>query len=97
MTSILLTVIFLLADGSPAKDAVVSCPDVTVSAIGSDRGDLAPMGTPLVLDARGAFILEVPRPRQVSCWAAFNSQRWGGFLRMDQKVQRIYLIEYGEE
>lgn len=97
MSSLLLTVIILLADGSPGKHATVGCPSVVVSAVGSDRGEAAPEGSPLVLDARGAFILNVPQPMPIACWAAYNTQRWGGFLRMDQKVQRIYLIEYGED
>lgn len=97
MSNLLLTVIFLLADGSPAKKATVSCPTVLVSVIGSDRGELAEDGSAIVLDSRGAFILELPKPMPIACWAAYNTQRWGGFLRMDQKVQRITLIDYGED
>jgi hypothetical protein len=95
MTSILATVIFLLADGTPAKTALVSCLGVPVYNAGSDTHESLEDGSPLVLDSRGAFIVEVEPPTTLLCKARAEGQQWTGAIMFTPhtKTQRFYLKE----
>lgn len=57
MAGILATLIFLLADGTPAKSADVRCLGLAVFESGSDIGQPMPEGSSLIVDARGAVII----------------------------------------
>lgn len=95
MTALLVTLIVLLADGSPGKHAWLSCPELTVARIGSDGGELAEKGSALVLDSRGACIIQAPAPVSIACEAYYGTQRWVGrvALTRERKVVTIGLEE----
>lgn len=94
-TSMLVTLIFLLADGAPAKDATVICSGVEVFAAGDDAQVQVDEGTPLIVDSRGAIQLIAKQPRTVTCNATFNSQRYSGQITLSRhgQVTKLYLKE----
>lgn len=92
MTStILVTVIWLLADGTPAKDATVFCSGVPILASGSDDRTLVE-DAPLAIDSRGAMIV-IDVPKTMTCVATQQGQIWRGPIELSRakRVQRIYL------
>jgi hypothetical protein len=94
MTTILATVIFLLADGTPAKTAIVSCLGVPVYHAGSDEVLSLDEGSPLLIDSRGAFIVEVMPNTTLTCTAKAHGQTWAGdltFTKTTKKTRRIVL------
>jgi hypothetical protein len=94
MSSILLvTLIVLLADGSPGKHAYLSCPAIDVARVGSDTGELVAPGSSIALDSRGAAILQSAAPRTVTCHAVYADQMFSGPVNLtrEQKIVRIKL------
>lgn len=95
MTAILVTLIFLLADGSPAKLATVSCAGLAVFTAGDDASQPIAEGTPLILDSRGATILSVERPPQtIACWARFETQAWRDEIVLSKRDVRRFWLEH---
>jgi hypothetical protein len=94
MSSILLvTLIVLLADGSPGKYAYLSCPAIDVARVGSDTGELMPRGTSIALDSRGAAIVQSQHPTTLTCHAVYADQMFSGPVNLtrEQKIVRIKL------
>ena len=92
MTAILTTLIFLLADGSAAKHAVVRCFGMTFFEAGVDGPNTSPEGSRLVLDSRGATVLIVPEPRSIDCIASHDTQTFSGSIKLTNKaVERVWL------
>jgi hypothetical protein len=93
MTTILATVIFLLADGTPAKTAIVSCLGVPVYNAGSDDAAQLEDGSPLILDSRGAMVIEAAPQTTLMCTAKAQGQTWMGSITLTKqtKTTRIRL------
>jgi hypothetical protein len=93
MTSLLVTVIFLLADGTPAKTAYVSCLGVPVYNSGSDTPAQLAEGSPLILDSRAAMVIETEPNTTITCTAKAEGQRWAGAITFTKgmKTTRIRL------
>lgn len=93
MTTLMVTVIFLLADGTPAKTAIVSCLGVPVYNAGSDDAAQLDDGSPLILDSRGAMVVEAAPQTTLMCSAKAQGQTWTGALTLAKhtKTTRIYL------
>ena len=93
MSTLLVTVIFLLADGRPAKQAWVYCSGLVIALVGSDRGETIE-NAPLMIDSRGALLIN-SEPKTITCSARQDGQVWRGpiVLSKAEKIQRIYLKE----
>lgn len=93
MTTILATLIFLLADGSPAKAAYVSCTGIDVFTAGDDAQVTIEEGSPLILDSRGAVQLITEQPRTIACHARQTDFVWQGDIRLARhgQITRLYL------
>lgn len=91
MTSVLVTLIFLLANGAPAREAWVSCPQIPTYLSGDDTGALI-HDAHLLLDARGATIL-IMEPGTLTCSARQGDQWWTGDIAVinGRNVIRVHL------
>lgn len=94
-TSILVTLLFVLADGRPAKNADVRCTGVPVYAAGDDEQKRRPDGTSLIVDRRGAVIVFL-EPRTITCDAKFDVYHWTGpiALKRHGQVTTIRMASY---
>ena len=91
VSTILVTVIWLLADGTPAKYATVFCHGVQIHASGSDERELVE-DVPIAIDSRGAMhVIDVPKT--ITCVAHYEGQLWRGSIELSKakRVQRLYL------
>lgn len=95
MSSLLVTIVLLLADGSPGKKVWFACPEIAVAKIGSDSGEVAARGTWLVLDARGACVINVPAPMSIYCEGYYDTQEFKGRIALtrEHKVVTVALKE----
>jgi hypothetical protein len=93
--SLLVTVIFLLASGAPAKHARVTCEGVMTVEAGNDIETEAP-GAELIVDSRGAIVLGMKAPATITCTATFDTQRFSGpvVLARHGQVIRLSLKEF---
>ena len=91
ISTILVTVIWLLADGTPAKYATVFCQGVQILASGSDLGEVIE-DAPLMIDSRGAMVV-IDVPKTITCVAHHQGQLWRGEIELSKakKVQRFTL------
>jgi hypothetical protein len=88
VSSLLVTLVFLLADGTAARSAYVSCSGIAMFEAGNDFEDnAAPEGSRLLLDARGATVLIAPRPSTIDCWATQDGQRFSGAINLKRNGQ----------
>lgn len=96
MTTVILSLIFLLADGTPAKHAIVSCPQIPTYLSGDDARTTIEDAT-LLIDSRGATIL-IMEPGPLTCSARYQGQAWTGTLSITKgrNVIRVYLKESHE-
>jgi hypothetical protein len=92
MINVLITVIFLLANGKPAKDAWVYCDGVSVYQAGDDSRE-AIEDAPLVLDSRGAVIFDLAPTANVICTARQDTQWVRVTIDTKKKRQLVYLKE----
>lgn len=92
MTTILVTLLFLLSDGTPAKDATVICAGVEVFTAGDDAQAPVDGSTPLIVDSRGAVLLQA-KPTTITCNARWNAWYFSGpiDLKTHGQVTRLYL------
>ena len=93
--TLLVTLIFLLADGTPARQARVVCDGITVFLAGDDGSRKTHEGSPLILDSRAAVILQVASPMTIFCEANADTQVWRGSVALSRaaKVIRLSLEE----
>jgi hypothetical protein len=88
MTSLLVTVIFLLTDGAPARHAWVTCSGVAMFEAGNDfEANEAPDGARLLLDSRGAVVLIAPRPTTIDCHAMQDGAAFWGPVKLTKNGQ----------
>jgi hypothetical protein len=94
--SLLVTVIFLLASGAPAKRAIVTCEGVATFEAGNDVEAVLSTGAVLIVDSRGAIALMVDAPRTITCTATFDTQRFHGpiVVKRSGQVTRVSLKEF---
>lgn len=92
MINVLITVIFLLANGKPAKDAWVYCDGVQVYQAGDDSKEPIE-DAPLVLDSRGAVIFDIAPTANVICTARQDTQWVRVTIDTKKKRQLVYLKE----
>lgn len=90
--NVLLTVIFLLANGKPARDAWVYCDGVPIYQAGDDTHEILE-DAPLILDSRGAAIFELAPTAHVVCTARQDNQWVRVTLDTKKKRQLVYLKE----
>lgn len=91
MNTILVTIFFLLADGTPAKDASVVCGNISVYLAGDD--DRKPLeGLELILDSRAAFIIEALPPITIDCVATFDGARFVGPIALKKHGDKVRVI-----
>lgn len=91
--NLLVIIIFLLADGSPAKKADVYCDGLRTYQAGDDK-QTEVEEAPLILDSRGAIVFEVPEHSAYFCWANYKNQGWSAVLHFDSnKRQYVSLKE----
>jgi hypothetical protein len=94
---LLVTLIFLLASGAPAKHAIVTCDGVTAVEAGNDiETELSSSSAELIVDSRGAVILGMKAPATIRCTATFETQRFSGPLTLMRhgQVIKLSLKEY---
>lgn len=94
-TSVLVTLIFLLGDGRPARNADVRCVGVPIYAAGDDGQKLLDDGTSLIIDKRGAIILLV-EPTTITCDAKSGLYYWKGAIALEKhgQVKTIWMDAY---
>lgn len=90
---VLVTLIFLLADGTPARYARVSCPQIPMYLSGDDKASLITDAN-LLIDARGATIVTT-EPGPLSCTARQSGQTWAGDLEITEKT-RVFRLTLKE-
>lgn len=73
----LITVIFLLSTGAPAKQARVICPDMTLFVAGEDAATRV-SGLQLQLDSRGGTVIEGSLGGVYFCEATQENEYWSG-------------------
>lgn len=94
-TAFLVSLIFLYSDGTPAKDASVICGPLQSYTFGIDEeqvpGPLTRVS--LLLDARGAAIVNATVPFALNCDAAGRDEVWTGSIALapNQKVIALTL------
>lgn len=95
MSTFLVTLIFLLANGAPAKQAIVTCEGLLVFVVGQDTDVETGEGWPIVLDSRGAAIVSMEKPTTITCRAFTDEQSWYGPIHLEKhgQVERIYLAK----
>lgn len=93
--TILVTLVFLLADGRPAKNAAVTCQGLPVFLGGDDAHKLIDPGAYLLIDKRGALILDV-EPKTITCEAKSDVYYWKGpiHLKRHGQVEQIWMESY---
>lgn len=93
MTTILVTLIFLLSDGTPAKKAYVSCEGLALFEAGNDFETTVPEGAQLLLDSRGGSVVIAPADTKIHCWARQGDERWRGDIHLKKhgQVERMTL------
>lgn len=90
MTSLIVTLIFVLADGSPAKRAFAFCQGIAMFEAGNDFEDnRAEEGSRILLDSRGATVVVADAPQTIRCWAIQEGQRFSGPVVLTRSGQVI--------
>jgi hypothetical protein len=91
--SLLVTLIFLLASGAPAKRAMVTCGGIATFEAGNDFEMEHASGGALVVDSRGAVAVMVDAPVTITCTATFGTERFHGpiVIRKSGQVTRLSL------
>ena len=85
--SFLVTLIFLLADGTPAGKADVACSGIATFTAGDDDG--TPGSNKLIVDSRGAIVLQVADPVAITCSVSKDAQAWAGDIRLSYQGQVV--------
>lgn len=88
----LITLIFVLASGAPAKKAYVYCDGYPVYKAGDESEDRQlTLGGYFVLDSRGAVILTASPGSSYYCHADFENQHWEGSIKFDKDREKKYV------
>lgn len=88
--NMLITIIFVLSTGAPAKNAAVTCDGVSTYVAGDD-GQVPIAGAELVLDTRGALIIS-GQPGTIACYAYDDGYLWMGSIVMKKHGQRVRIV-----
>ena len=96
MTTLLITLIFLLADGTPAKYADIRCSGISVFIAGDDGSRHTGEGSPLIIDSRGAIVLNVQSPMTIGCEARQGAEAWRGNVALT-RAQKVIVMSLEEE
>lgn len=91
MTDLLVTLLLLLSDGSPASKAFIQCTGIRGMIEGSDEG--ATYENPIfVVDSRGAVIFTIAEPITINCTVRKDEERYVGDIKIGpEKVVKVYL------
>ena len=74
MSAVMVTLIFLLASGAPAKSAYVTCEGLSLFLAGEDGNKAASEGSRLLLDKRGATIVIGDKGQKLTCFARYAGE-----------------------
>jgi hypothetical protein len=91
---ILVTILILMSDGSPASKSFFQCFGIVGAVGGDDNGAELPDPV-LFVDSRGAVIMADYGPATIQCQARHKGESWRGSIAIDRdrQVIRVYLKE----
>jgi hypothetical protein len=83
----LVTLIFLLSDGTPVNKGVVHCDGINLINAYEEDQPISEAGTALQLDSRGGSLMTVWSPTTIICALHYRGEWWRGAISLSKHGQ----------